>query len=235
MMTHRNTSHQDLGLSPAEMLYGRVIRHHLPILHKRWWEIRELRERAMAKRHLLNQKHYNIHSHPLRELQVGESVQVQNQEGPLPRRWMKTGRQWETSNTRYVMTEATESRCVTGNFSGKSFWWWTHRTIRPKNHNHSLKGSRQWNSTHRTWNDGGSRYGCRRGDGGPHRHGGWKKSTPNCPTATESGPETHYKSNTPTKVTLPTNAGTGPLLLRVIPASDHKALVLWSQEGGHVE
>ena len=98
MMTHRNTPHQDLGLSPAEMLYGRVIRDHLPILrekyqiHKRWREIRELRERAMAKRHLLNQKHYNIHSHPFRELQVGESVQVLNQEGPLPRRWMKTGR-----------------------------------------------------------------------------------------------------------------------------------------------
>ena len=83
--------------------------------------------------------------------------------------------------------------------------------------------SRQWNSMHSTWNDGGSRYGCRPGDGRPHRHGGWRKSTPNRPTATESGPETHYKNSTPTKVTVPTNAGTGPLLLRVIPASDHKA------------
>ena len=50
----------------------------------------------MAKRHLLNQKHYNIHSHPLQELQVGESVHVQNQEGPLPWQWMKTGRVVET-------------------------------------------------------------------------------------------------------------------------------------------
>ena len=80
------------------MLYGRVIRDHLPILHekyqihKRWREIRGFRERAMAKRHLLNQKHYNIHSHLLQELQVGESVQVQNQEGPLPWQWMKTTR-----------------------------------------------------------------------------------------------------------------------------------------------
>ena len=32
MMTHRNIPHQDLGLSPAEMLYGRIIRNHLPIL-----------------------------------------------------------------------------------------------------------------------------------------------------------------------------------------------------------
>ena len=91
MMTHRNTPHQDLGLSPAEMLYGRVIRDHLPILREKY-QIHKLRERAVAKRHLLNQKHYNIHNHPLQELQVGESVQVQNQKGPLPRRWMKTGR-----------------------------------------------------------------------------------------------------------------------------------------------
>ena len=98
MMTHKNTPHQDIGLSPAEMQYGRVIRDHLPILrekyqiHRHWREIKELRERAMAKRHLLNQKHYNIYSHPLQELQVGKSMQVQNQEGPLPWQWMKTGR-----------------------------------------------------------------------------------------------------------------------------------------------
>ena len=36
MMTNRNTPHQDLGLSPAEMLYGRVIRDHLPILREKY-------------------------------------------------------------------------------------------------------------------------------------------------------------------------------------------------------
>lgn len=106
MMTHRNTPHQDLGLSPAEMLYGRTIKDHLPILrekhqiHKRWRETKELRERAMAKRHVLNQRQYNTHSRPLQELQVGESVQVQNQEGPYPRRWTKTGRVVETMGNR---------------------------------------------------------------------------------------------------------------------------------------
>ena len=34
MMTHRNTPHQDLGLSPAEMLYGRVMRDHLPYFER---------------------------------------------------------------------------------------------------------------------------------------------------------------------------------------------------------
>ena len=102
IMTHRNTPHHDLGLSPSEMLYGWVIRDHLPIhqekylIHKHWKDIIELKERAMAKRHLLNQKHYNIHSHPLWELQIGKSVQVLNQEGPLPWQWMTTGRVIET-------------------------------------------------------------------------------------------------------------------------------------------
>ena len=70
----------------------------------------------MAKRHLLNQKHYNIHSHPLWKLQVGESVQVQNQEGPLPRWWMKTGRVVETmGNKQYRVCLDESSRVMLRN------------------------------------------------------------------------------------------------------------------------
>ena len=34
LMTHRNTSVQDLGMSPAIMLYGRIIKDHLLVLRK---------------------------------------------------------------------------------------------------------------------------------------------------------------------------------------------------------
>lgn len=54
----------------------------------------------MAKRHVLNKEQYDIHSRPLQQLRVGESVQVQNQEGPNPRRWAKTGRVVETMGNR---------------------------------------------------------------------------------------------------------------------------------------
>lgn len=80
MLTHQNTPKQDIGMSPAEMLYSRTIRDHLPILHKMyqmhrcWRVIKELRVTAMVKRHLLNQKQYNMHSHLLWELQVGASA-----------------------------------------------------------------------------------------------------------------------------------------------------------------
>ena len=93
---------QDLGLSPAEMLYSQAINDHFSILHekhqihKHWREMKELRESAMLKRHQLNQKQYYMHSCSLQELQVGELVQVQNQEGPYLQRWMKTGRVVET-------------------------------------------------------------------------------------------------------------------------------------------
>ena len=58
------------------MLYGRVIKDHLPVLQdkyqtqKQWKEIRELREVVMAKRHMRNEQFYNKHCCPLWELQI---------------------------------------------------------------------------------------------------------------------------------------------------------------------
>ena len=98
LLTHRNTPVQDFGMSPAVMLYGRMIKDHLPILRekyqirKQWKEIRVLREDAMAKRHMQNEQFYNKHSCPLWELQVGNFMHIQNQDGYYPRRWTKTGR-----------------------------------------------------------------------------------------------------------------------------------------------
>ena len=119
MLAHRNTPNQNTGMSPAEMLYGHAIRDHLPILrekykiHRQWREIKELREKAMPKRHLMNQKQYNIHSRPLQELQVGEHVQVQNQDGTYPRRWMKAGRVVETLGNRQYRVRMDGSNRVT--------------------------------------------------------------------------------------------------------------------------
>ena len=89
-------------MSPAMMLYGRVIKDHLPVLRDKyqtrpqWKEIAELRETALARRHMRNEQYYNEHGRPLKELQVGDFVRVQNQDGHYPRRWTKTGRIVET-------------------------------------------------------------------------------------------------------------------------------------------
>ena len=106
LLTHRNTPVQDLGMSPAVMLYSRTIKDHLPILRekyqiqKHWKEIEALREVAMAKRHMQNEQFYNKHGRPLWELQVGDFVHIQNQDGYYPHRWTKTGRVVETCGNR---------------------------------------------------------------------------------------------------------------------------------------
>ena len=84
LLTHHNTPVQDLGMFPAIMLYGQIIKDHLPVLWNKYqtWkqrkEIRELREVVMAKRHMQNEQFYNKHSHPLQKLQIGGFVQIQN-------------------------------------------------------------------------------------------------------------------------------------------------------------
>ena len=56
MLNHRNTPVQDVGISPAVMLFGRPIRDHLPnqqnMLRTEWKEITNARENALAKRHV---------------------------------------------------------------------------------------------------------------------------------------------------------------------------------------
>lgn len=54
----------------------------------------------MTKRHMKNEKCYNTHSCPLWELEIGGSLQIQNQDSPYPYRWAKTGRVVEALGNR---------------------------------------------------------------------------------------------------------------------------------------
>lgn len=81
LLTHCNTSVQNLGMSLAMILYGRAIKYRLPALranyqmHKRWKGINWLRETTMAKRHLMNNTlQHNTHCRPLREQEFEKSV-----------------------------------------------------------------------------------------------------------------------------------------------------------------
>ena len=91
LLTHRNTPCQDTGISPSVMLFGRPIRDHLPRhgrrLRPEWNVIYDRREDALAKRVTIpiNQRS------ELKELEVGDSVQVQNQTGNYPGKWHRTG------------------------------------------------------------------------------------------------------------------------------------------------
>jgi len=85
---------QQTGTSPAVALFGKPIRDHLPILNLKlrheWQEIVAERAKALAKRHV-TQKVPQPESKELPPLQVGDSVQIQNQHGSRPTKWGNTG------------------------------------------------------------------------------------------------------------------------------------------------
>ena len=94
LMSHRNTPTQDVGVSPAVMLFGHPLRDHLPAksrtLRPEWGMIADAREMALAKRVLKTPKS-DMNKKQLQPLSLGDYVQVQNQSGPHPTKWGNTG------------------------------------------------------------------------------------------------------------------------------------------------
>ena len=92
LLTHRNTPCQQTGTSPAIALFGRPVRDHLPIqeirLQDGWNQIADNREQAMARKQHITVDHSRK---PLDPLNVGDTVQIQNQKGSQPTKWHNTG------------------------------------------------------------------------------------------------------------------------------------------------
>ena len=86
LMSHRNTPHQDSGLSPAEMLYGCRIRDHLPNMFRA-----SVTKGTESKKANLSKKEISKQRRTLKPLNLGDYVSVQNQYGNQPKKWSKTG------------------------------------------------------------------------------------------------------------------------------------------------
>ena len=97
LLQYRNTPDQDLCLSPAQVLFGRQLRDHLPVLpgqylpRREWLLTAEERENALALRHARQVETLSEHVKKLSPLLVGDTVTVQNQVGNHPKKWDKTG------------------------------------------------------------------------------------------------------------------------------------------------
>lgn len=103
MLEYRKTPDRDIGLSPAEMLYGRRLKDFLPSkpdqliqplydnLRREWKDVAEWREKALAKRGTKIMDKLTEHTKELPELSVSDHVLIQNQLGNNPRRWEKRG------------------------------------------------------------------------------------------------------------------------------------------------
>ena len=97
LLTYRNTPLQDCSISPAELLYGRKLRDHLPMAPQqisvlpRWKEIRNAREAALSSRMIERADASSQSRDPLQPLQPGQHVFIQNGGGRAPTRWDRSG------------------------------------------------------------------------------------------------------------------------------------------------
>ena len=97
VLQHRNTPDPTTKLSPAECVFGRKIRDLIPILpgryepHGTWKDTLDKRELALKKRHIKAAERWSQATKQLPPLKVGDTVRVQNQVGPHPKKWDKTG------------------------------------------------------------------------------------------------------------------------------------------------
>ena len=98
LLEYRNTPDKTTKLSPSQCLFGRPIRDFIPIHpgkylpHPTWREILRAREEALRVRHMKDFERLNEHTKHLSPLKVGDAVRIQNQTGPHPTKWSKTGR-----------------------------------------------------------------------------------------------------------------------------------------------
>ena len=122
LLQYRNTPLPGINRSPAQLLYGRQLRDHLPAapgtrqVRPEWLAVAEDRERALAHRHLLQIEWHNNRSRPLPPLRIGCRVQVQNQHGPRPNRWEKSGTITEIGDhDNYTVVMDGSGRCTLRN------------------------------------------------------------------------------------------------------------------------
>ena len=98
----RNTPDPDGNLSPAQIIFGRPLRDTLsfvnrlekftnPHIRPLWREAWSAKEDALRARFTRTTEKLEAHSRPLRPLLVGERVFLQNQQGPHPTKWDRSG------------------------------------------------------------------------------------------------------------------------------------------------
>ncbi|XP_046863513.1 uncharacterized protein LOC124457279 [Xenia sp. Carnegie-2017] len=97
VLQYRNTPDTDTKLSPAQCVFGRPIKDFIPIFpgryrpHVTWRETLNAREEALRNRHMRAAERWSEHRRRLPPLSIGHHVRIQNQTGPYPTKWDKTG------------------------------------------------------------------------------------------------------------------------------------------------
>ena len=91
LLAHRNTPCPVTGLSPAQIVFGRVLRDFLPLQpgkfqpRQEWRQAADARATAYAKRHFLKAEQLTRGSKNLPPLKPGDHVAIQAQHGNNPK------------------------------------------------------------------------------------------------------------------------------------------------------
>ena len=102
MLQLRNTPDPDCNISPAQIIFGRPLRDALsfvnrlekfsnPNVRPLWRQAWAAKEHALRSRMTRTTESLKEHSRPLRPLALGERVFLQNQQGPSPTKWDRSG------------------------------------------------------------------------------------------------------------------------------------------------
>lgn len=97
VVQYRNTPDPNTQLSPSQCVFGRPIKDFIPILpgryqpHPTWSDTLATREKALRNSHMKVAERWSEHTKGLLPLAVGNHVRIQNQTGPYPTKWDKTG------------------------------------------------------------------------------------------------------------------------------------------------
>ena len=98
LLIHRNQTDPMSGLSPAQVIFGRQLRDHLPLQPEKFqpraeWRMEaDQREQAFRKRHLLRHEQISATAKDLKPLTVGDSVALQDKtDAKKAGKWTKTG------------------------------------------------------------------------------------------------------------------------------------------------
>ena len=97
LLNYRNTPLKDIGLSPAQIIFNRNIRDHIPIHpgqykpRPEWILTQERREELLRRRYEALGERLKFGTKCLMKLEPGNIVSIQNQAGPRAKKWDKTG------------------------------------------------------------------------------------------------------------------------------------------------
>ena len=98
----RNTPDPDCNVSPAQIVFGRPLNDAFSFVNRLeiysnqainpiWREAWQLKEKALRMRFIRTSEKLNSHAKDLKKLSVGDRCFIQNQTGPAPNKWDRTG------------------------------------------------------------------------------------------------------------------------------------------------